>query len=180
MVKEADGTRLFGGSDWHSDVTFQNPCGLVSVLHAKELPPNGGDTGFANTIAAYSSLSPGMQTLAENLNGVHSYNGRGRPDHPEKTAIHPIVKRHPLTGEKGLYINRMFVTRFDGMTPEESEPLIDFFDRHITRMEFTCRVSWQTGQVVIWDNRFTLHYPINDFTGYRRRLLRCTAMCEPD
>ncbi len=179
MVKEATGNRLFGGSDWHADVTFRNPGALLSVLHAQELPPCGGDTGFANTINAYRALSPGMQALAQRLDAVHSYSGRGQPDHPTETAIHPVVKQHPITGEKGLYINRMFATRFQGMTPEESEPLIDFFDRHMTRPEFTCRISWQVGQVVIWDNRFTLHYPINDFTGYRRRLLRCTAMCEP-
>ena len=177
MVKDANGERLFGGSDWHADVTFRKPEGLLSVLHAKELPPRGGDTAFANCIAAYSALSSGMQEMLNPLKAVHSYNGRGVADHPTENACHPIVRTHPDSGQRGLYINRMFATRFVDWTCEESEPLIDFLDRHMTRPEFCCRLSWSPGQLVVWDNRFTLHYPINDFTGYRRRLLRCTAMC---
>ena len=176
MRKEPDGARLFGGSDWHADVTFRRPAAYVSVLHAKILPPLGGDTAFASTIAAYSALSPGLQTLLENLSAVHSYDGPDAPDHPEETAIHPVIRQHPVTGLKGLYINRMFATRFDGMTREESRPLIEFLDRHMSRVEFTFRHRWQPGDLVFWDNRFTLHYPVNDFTGHRRLLLRCTAL----
>ena len=176
MRKEPDGDRLFGGGGWHADVTFRKPAGHLSVLHAKVIPPIGGDTGFASTIAAFEALSRGMQALLRKLEAVHSYNGPGRPDHPEETAIHLVVRVHPDTGAEGLYINRMFATRFRGMTEAESRPLIDFLDRHMTRPEFTCRVRWQPGQVVIWDNRFTLHYPINDFTGERRLLLRCTTL----
>ena len=174
--KEPDGDQLFGGGGWHADVTYRKPAGHLSVLHAKVIPPVGGDTGFASTIAAFEALSPGMQAVLRELRTVHSYNGPGRPDHPEETAIHPVVRTHPDTGSEGLYINRMFATRFAGMTETESRPLIDFLDRHMTRPEFTCRVRWRPGQVVIWDNRFTLHYPINDFTGERRLLLRCTTM----
>ncbi|MDX1401841.1 MAG: TauD/TfdA family dioxygenase [Kiloniellales bacterium] len=176
MRKEPEGTRLFGGSDWHADVTFRKPAGYLSILHALILPPLGGDTGFANTIAAFGALSEGLQSVLRGLQAVHSYHGPGRPDCPGQTAIHPLVRRHPETGAEGLYINRMFVTRLQGMTAEESRPLIDFLDRHITRPEFTCRISWEKGQVVMWDNRFTLHYPINDFTGHRRLLIRSTAM----
>ena len=176
MVKEPDGERLFGGSDWHADVTFRNPEGYLSVLHSKVVPPLGGDTGFANTITAFATLSEGMQSLLRGLSAVHSYNGPGQPDHPTETAIHPVVRMHPETGEEGLYINRMFATRFAGMTEQESRPLIAFLDRHMTRPEFTGRISWQRGQVVMWDNRFTLHYPINDFSGHRRLLIRCTAL----
>ena len=179
MRREPDGDRLFGGGGWHADVTFRKPCGHLSVLHAKVIPPVGGDTGFASTIAAFETLSPGMKALLRGLDAVHSYDGPGRPDHPEETAVHPVVRVHPDTGAEGLYINRMFATRFHDMTEAESRPLIDFLDRHITRPEFTCRVRWQPGQVVIWDNRFTLHYPINDFTGKRRLLLRCTTLEGP-
>ena len=176
MRKEPDGTRLFGGSDWHADVTFRKPAGYLSVLHALIIPPVGGDTGFASTIAAFEALSPGLQTLLRGLEAVHSYNGPGRPDHPTETANHPVVRRHPVTGAEGIYLNRMFATRFTGMTEEESRPLIDFLDRHISRPEFTCRLRWRGREVVMWDNRFTLHYPINDFTGERRLLIRCTAL----
>ena len=176
MRKEPDGQRLFGGSDWHADVTFRKPAGYLSVLQAKILPPLGGDTAFASTIAAFEALSPGMQDLLRGLEAVHSYDGPGRPDHPTQTAIHPVVRRHPETDAEGIYLNRMFATRFLGMTETESRPLIEFLDRHMSRPEFGCRVSWRPGQVVMWDNRFTLHYPINDFTGHRRLLIRCTAM----
>jgi taurine dioxygenase len=176
MRKEPDGQRLFGGGDWHADITFRKPAGHLSILHAKILPPAGGDTGFASTIAAFEALSEGMRDMLRGLTAVHSYDGPGRPDHPTETAVHPVVRRHPDTGREGLYLNRMFATRFDGMTEAESRPLIDFLDRHMSRPEFSCRVRWRQGQVTIWDNRFTLHYPINDFTGHRRLLLRCSTL----
>lgn len=176
MRKEADGERLFGGSDWHADVTFRKPAAYVSVLHAKILPPLGGDTAFANTISAYETLSPGLQAVLEGLSAVHSYDGPDAPDHPSETAVHPVVREHPVTGKRGLYINRMFAKRFDGMTEAESQPLIDYLDRHMSRTEFTFRHRWQDGDLVFWDNRFTLHYPINDFAGHQRLLLRCTAL----
>ena len=176
MRKESDDTRLFGGSDWHADVTFRKPAGYLSVLHALIVPQLGGDTGFASTIAAFEALSGGMQDLLRGLEAVHSYGGPGKPDVEGETATHPVVRAHPDAGTEGIYLNRMFAKRFVGMTEAESRPLIDYLNRHITRPEFTCRVSWRPGQVVMWDNRFTLHYPINDFTGQRRLLIRCTAM----
>ena len=176
MLKEPDGERLFGGVCWHADVTFRKPAGYLSALHAKQLPPVGGDTLFASTVAAFAALSPGMQKMLRKLEAVHSYSGPDAPDHPTETAVHPVVRRHPETGEEGLYLNRMFVTRFVGMTPKESEPLLKFLDEHMTRCEFTARISWTEGQLVMWDNRFTLHYPINDFSGHRRLLYRCAAM----
>ena len=176
MRKEPEGSRLFGGSDWHADVTFRRPAGYLSCLHAQILPPLGGDTGFASCIAAWETLSPGMQEFLGQLDAVHSYSGPGVSDHPSETAIHPVVRTHPVTGKRGLYLNRMFATRFDGMTEDESRPILEFLDRHMTRTEFTFRHRWQEGDLVFWDNRFTLHYPINDFVGHRRLLHRCTAL----
>lgn len=176
MRKEPEGDRLFGGSDWHADVTFRKPPGYLSVLHARVIPPVGGDTAFASTVAAFEALSPAMRDCLRGLEAVHSYDGPTRPEHPDESATHPVVRRHPETGAEGIYLNRMFVTRFDGWSREESRPLIEFLHGHMTRPEFTCRVRWRLGHVVMWDNRFTLHYPINDFTGHRRLLLRCTAM----
>ena len=176
MRKEADGARLFGGSDWHADVTFRKPAGYLSCLHAKILPPLGGDTAFANCIVAFETLSPGLRGFLAELDAVHSYDGPDAPDHPTETAVHPVVREHPATGKRGLYLNRMFVKRFDGMTEAESRPLLDYLDRHMTRTEFTLRHRWRAGDLVFWDNRFTLHYPINDFTGHRRLLYRCTAL----
>lgn len=176
MRKEPEAGSMFGGGDWHADVTFRKPAGHLSFLHAKVLPPVGGDTGFASTIAAFEALSDGFKESLRDLEAVHSYDGPGRPDHPTETAVHPVVRRHPDTGREGLYINRMFATRFVGMTPEESKPLIDYLDRHISRPEFSTRIRWKPGQVTIWDNRFTLHYPTNDFTGHLRLLLRCSTL----
>ena len=176
MRKEPDGIRLFGGSDWHADVTFRNPAGYVSALHAKILPAVGGDTGFASGIAAYESLSPAFQSMLGRLTAVHCYNGPGQPDHPREIAEHPVIREHPVTGARGIYMNRMFVKRFVGMTEEESAPLISYLDQQMTRPELTFRHRWAEGDLVFWDNRFTLHYPINDFTGALRLLHRCTAM----
>jgi taurine dioxygenase len=174
--KEPDATRLFGGSDWHADVTFRKPAGYVSVLHAKILPPCGGDTAFASGVAAYAALAPGLRKMLDGLNAVHCYNGPGQPEHPTEIAEHPVVRVHPQTGARGLYLNRMFVKRFARMTEEESAPLIAFIDQHVSKPEFTFRHRWQDGDLVFWDNRFSLHYPINDFTGSLRLLHRCTAL----
>lgn len=174
--KEPNDERLFGGGCWHADVTFRKPAGYVSVLHAQIIPTLGGDTVFSSTIAAFNGLSGGMQSLLRKLDAVHSYDGPGKPDHKTQCATHPVVRQHPCTNSEGIYLNKMFATRFDGMTAEESRPLIEFLDRHMCRPEYTCRVRWRGGQVVMWDNRFSLHYPINDFQGQRRSLLRCTAL----
>jgi taurine dioxygenase len=176
LRREAEGGHLFGGGGWHADVTFQKPAGYFSFLHAKVLPPVGGDTGFASTVAAFRTLSPGMQDMLRGMSAVHSYDGPGRPEHSTLTVAHPVVRKHPRTGTEGLYLNTMFVTRFEGMTPTESRPLLLWLEAHMTRMEFTLRLRWKPGHLVIWDNRFTLHYPSNDFTGHERRMIRCATL----
>lgn len=176
MRKEPDGARLFGGEGWHADVTFEDPCGSITGLYANTVPPVGGDTLFANSIAAFETLSPTLQEMLRGLRAVHSYDGPGRPDRDGLTAVHPVVRRHPGTGSEGLYVNTMFVTRFDGMTAEETRPLLTFLEAHITRPEFVCRVQWSAGHLVLWDNRFTLHYPVNDFVGHARSLIRRVAL----
>lgn len=176
MRKEPDGVRLFGGSDWHADVTFQPMRGYVSVLHALIIPPFGGDTAFASTVRAFEALSPAMQDMLRGLRAVHNYYGPMGETVDGLNAVHPVVYVNPRTGHESIYLNRMFVTHFEGMTSEESRPLIDFLDKHMTRPEFTCRIQWEVGQVVMWNNFSTLHYPINDFSGERRLLIRCTAL----
>ncbi len=176
MRKEPDDVKLFGGADWHADVTFAKPAGCISFLHALVIPPAGGDTLFCSTVAAFGALSERMQDLLRGLTGVHSYDGPGLPDHPTLTVTHPVVRTHPDTGAEGIYLNAMFVKRFEGMSEYESRPLIDFLTRHMTQPEFTCRVHWNAGHLLAWDNRFTLHYPINDFTGHHRLLIRAVAL----
>ena len=180
MRKEPSGTRLFGGECWHADVTFAKPAGYVSILHALTIPPVGGDTAFSSTVAAFAALSSTMKDLLRGLDAVHSYDGPTKPDRDGLTAVHPVVRRHPGTEVEGIYLNRMFVVRFVGMSAYESRPIIDFLDQHMTRPEFTCRIRWREGHVVMWDNRFTLHYPIDDVVGHERLLLRCVALEPPE
>jgi taurine dioxygenase len=166
----------FGGESWHSDVTYLSPAGYVSILHAQEIPPVGGDTGFSSSMAAFTALSAGLQQTLRGLKAVHSYHGPKGQEDPRFSALHPVVRRHPVTGAEGLYLNRMFAVRFEGMTADESRPLLAFLCTHQERPEFTCRVAWRTGDAVLWDNRFTLHFPINDIVGQRRVMIRTTAL----
>ena len=116
--KEPNDERLFGGGCWHADVTFRKPAGYVSVLHAQIIPTLGGDTVFSSTIAAFNGLSGGMQSLLRKLDAVHSYDGPGKPDHKTQCATHPVVRQHPCTNSEGIYLYKMFATRFDGMTAD--------------------------------------------------------------
>ncbi|MGB0504578.1 MAG: TauD/TfdA dioxygenase family protein [Pikeienuella sp.] len=176
LLREPEDQIMFGGEGWHGDVTWLKPAGYASILHGLEIPPVGGDTVFASTIAAFEALSPGLQDTLRGLRAVHAYHWYEKREVPEWTAVQPVVRRHPATGREGLYINSMFVSRFEGMTEGESTPLLRWLYDHMIRHEFTCRFRWCVGGVLIWDNRFTLHYPINDFSGQRRRMIRTTAM----
>lgn len=176
LLREPDDAAMFGGESWHADVSWMSPGGYVSILHGIEIPPVGGDTAFASTIAAFEALSEGMKNLLRNLRAVHCYHWSERRDDPEFSAIHPVVRRHEPTGREGLYINRMFASHFEHMTVAESAPLLEQLFAHLEKHEFTCRFRWQPGDVLIWDNRFTLHFPINDFSGHRRLMIRTSCL----
>jgi taurine dioxygenase len=191
IVKTADDAVNFGGS-WHSDTSYLPEPALGSMLYALEVPHAGGDTLFANTRLAYEALSEAMQTMLAGLVGVNSseagYKGgraagmnriNGMKDtYNEASATyeseHPIIRTHPETGAKSLYIGRGHTRRFKDMTDEESRPLIDFLATHIVRPEFTCRFRWSKGALAIWDNRTTQHYALNDYQGQRRHMQRVT------
>ncbi|MEM9682473.1 MAG: TauD/TfdA family dioxygenase [Pseudomonadota bacterium] len=181
----------FGGS-WHSDTTYMEHPALGSVLYAKETPAAGGDTMFANMYCAYESLSDGMRASLDGLHALNSsaqnYRG-GRAAKMKKLAgmknsykvnsdvleaVHPVVRTHPVTGRKALYLNGSHTLRFRGMTEEESKPLIDFLAKHAVRPEFTCRLRWEPRTIAIWDNRCAQHYALNDYPGQRRRMHRVT------
>jgi len=191
IVKTETDTVNFGGG-WHSDTAYLERPALGTMLHALEVPAVGGDTLFANTELAYAALSAGLQRSLEGLVGINSseasYQG-GRaagiariagmsgayvPEAQTYEAEHPIVRTHPDTGAKCLYISRAHTVRFKGMTVEESRPLIEQLSAHITRPEFTCRSRWSDGAVAIWDNRTTQHFALNDYHGYRRHMRRVT------
>jgi len=156
---------------------------MGSMLLAREIPPYGGDTEFASQYLAYEALSEGMRRLLDGLIGVNSSAKadvtRTREDRVKEysrhyEAEHPVVRTHPETGRKALYVNRGHTVRFRGMTEAESAPLLEFLFRHQVKAEFTCRFQWQVGSLAFWDNRCTQHNPINDYHGHRRVMHRIT------
>jgi taurine dioxygenase len=195
IVKEEDETTNFGGR-WHSDTTYLERPPLATLLYAVETPSKGGDTLFTNTYAAYDALSEGMRKLADRLVGINSAglkSGGGRTQMHGKIggmkiqgtdaadqvqAEHPVARTHPETGRKALYVSHSHTVRFKDMTEEESRPLVDWFQAHQTRPEFTCRVRWQPGTLTVWDNRCTQHCAVNDYHGERRRMRRLTVGAE--
>jgi taurine dioxygenase len=158
---------------------------MASMLLARELPPVGGDTLFANMYLAYETLSAGMKRLLDGLVAVNASSKadvtRTREDRTggddrrrEYVAEHPVVRTHPETGRKALYVNVGHTVRFKDMTAEESAPLLDYLFAHQIRPEFTCRFSWRKGSIALWDNRCAQHNPVNDYHGYRRVMHRIT------
>jgi taurine dioxygenase len=181
----------FGGI-WHSDTTYLEVPPMASMLVAREVPPAGGDTEFANMYLAYETLSSGMKRLLDGLVAVNSSAAadvsRTREDRlkdsaradakKEYTASHPVVRVHPETGRRALYVNCAHTVRFEGMTAEESAPILKFLYAHQTRPEFTCRFRWHPGSLAMWDNRCAQHNAINDYQGHRRLLHRITLAGE--
>ena len=176
----------FGGV-WHSDTAYLDVPPMASMLVARQIPPYGGDTLFANMYLAYEALSDGMKAMLEGLTAVNSSAkadaSRTREDRMKDSArevkkdyvaAHPVVRRHPETGRRALYVNVAHTVRFDGMSEEESTPLLDYLFRHQTRPEFTCRFRWRPGSIAFWDNRCAQHNAVNDYAGHRRLLHRIT------
>jgi taurine dioxygenase len=187
-VTKLENERVNFGGIWHSDTTYLERPPMGTMLIAREVPPYGGDTLFANMYLAYEALSDGMKQLLDGLCAVNSSakpdTSRTREDRVRSdptarsaegfVAEHPVVRAHPETGRKALYVNVAHTMRFVGMTEEESAPLLGYLFRHQIRPEFTCRFAWRPGSLVFWDNRATQHNPINDYHGYRRVMHRIT------
>lgn len=192
LIKEA-ATRtkaLFGGG-WHTDSSFLAAPPSVTILRAIEIPPYGGDTVWANCALAFRMLSPAMQAMlrplkvrmsaeANFMTQLH-LNGEAisfASDEKRADAFagncHPLVRTHPFTGEESLYVDEAYAIGIEGMTTAESRPILDFLSRHIIQHGFTCRLRWEAGMVVMWDNRTTLHIAANDYDGYRREMYRTT------
>jgi taurine dioxygenase len=197
VLKEADEQRIstFGGT-WHSDFSFLDEPPALTLLHAIELPAVGGDTVWSSQYAAFEALSPALQRVLESLRAVqtgwpHGTSGpsagaavsrsvvmtRNDPS-ADREVLHPVVRVHPITGRRALFVNPVYTQRFEGMTVEESRPLLQFLFDHAVRAEFTCRLRWTPGTLAIWDNRCLLHLAINDYDGSRRLLHRTTTAGE--
>jgi taurine dioxygenase len=187
VLKLEHETVNFGGI-WHSDTTYLERPPMASMLIARQVPPAGGDTEFASMYLAYETLSEGMKRLLEPLTAVNSSAladvSRTREDRIRDSARpgaarryeaeHPVVRVHPETGRRALYVNVAHTERFSGMTREESLPLLRFLFRHQVRPEFTCRFRWRPGSIALWDNRCAQHNAINDYPGQRRLMHRLT------
>jgi taurine dioxygenase len=177
----------FGGL-WHTDTAYLERPPMGTMLIAREVPPFGGDTMFANMYLAYETLSAGMRRL---LDGVAAVNSSAKADvtktredriregakadaKHEYVAAHPVVRTHPESGRKALYVNAGHTVRFQDMTEAESAPLLQYLFAHQQRPEFTCRFRWDVGSIAFWGNRCAQHNPVNDYHGDRRVMHRVT------
>ncbi|MEN3950798.1 TauD/TfdA family dioxygenase [Iodidimonas sp. SYSU 1G8] len=191
IVKEPDDRLNFGGG-WHSDMSFLDKPVLGSILYAREIPRTGGDTMWANMCLAYDALSTGMKQMLAGLTAIHTaediYGAQGIYNNDDRRSMrtqaaeqasgraeHPVVRTHPETGRKLLFVNEAFTTKFKGMTRAESRPLLDFLCQHATSAPFVYRHRWTENEVAFWDNRCTQHFALNDYAGQRRVMHRVTV-----
>jgi taurine dioxygenase len=207
LVKEADerSGHIFG-SGWHTDSPFLAEPPAITILRSVEVPPFGGDTMWANSALAYRTLSDGMKSLIAPLRvrmsmrevlasaQVHATADdspvgrlaalRGQAELPEpvarkvKGAAHPLVRSHPVTGEKALYCDGSYAIGLEGLREAEARPILDFLVAHMTQPALTCRLRWEPDMVALWDNRLCIHQAFNDYDGYRRELYRTTIAGE--
>lgn len=158
--------------EWHTDLTFQAEPALMSILKVIKCPPTGGDTMWSNLCDAFDALSPPMQEMCTGLSALHDAHPHDRAD---KMTIHPVVRIHPVTGRKALYVNEHFTRRIVEMSAVESDTMLRFLTRWVQNPRFTVRYHWSEGAVGMWDNRCTQHCVLNDFTD-ERIIQRVTVM----
>jgi taurine dioxygenase len=175
------------GEDWHSDVSCEPEPPMGSVLHIRQCPPKGGDTLFANMYAAYEALSDRMKAYLDGLTAIHdgehvyrgTYSNFGVQDkvvYPR--AEHPVVRTHPVTGRKLLFVNEWFTTRIVGIPRDESEAILAYLYKHSTNPLFQCRFRWQPDSIAFWDNRCTMHRAMWDYWPHARSGARATIKGE--
>jgi len=201
VIKEADAkSKMVFGGGWHTDSPFLDRPPSVSLLYAVQIPPYGGDTIWYNAAKAYDNLSDVMKRMIAPLKvhmsgekGVASLRGLREKAEDKKVgkmwdnmdeqamidgAFHPLVRTHPVSGEKALFIDKVYAKGFEGMIAYESAPLIEFLVSHITQEVFSCRLRWSENTLCLWDNRLCLHRAFNDYDGFRREMHRTTVKGE--
>ena len=207
LIKEADDpSKMVFGEGWHTDSPFLPSPPAITILRSIQVPPFGGDTTWANTALAYAMLSEVYRDMIQGLRVRFSLRDvlksaqdavevsdspigrlaatRTLESLPEdlrrKIAgnAHPLVRTHPVTGEKALYVDAAYAVGIEGMLPEESAPILRYLAEHITQPAFTCRLRWEPDMLVLWDNRLCVHQAYNDYQGYRRELYRTTVAGE--
>jgi len=181
-VKKLEHEKVNFGGVWHSDTTYLEQPPMASMLLAREVPPAGGDTLFANMYLAYDRLSERIRALLDGMTAIHDgemlYRGRYGSDDAGKVyprAEHPVVRTHPVTGRKCLYVNRFFTTRIVGLSKIESDGLLQMLFRHVETPEFQVRFRWQPGSIAFWDNRCAQHRALWDYYPNRRYGHRVTV-----
>ena len=190
MIIHADEhSKVVAGNRWHSDASCDERPPAATILHLPVIPHVGGDTVFASTEAAYEALSEPMKQFLSDKVAVHeSLHDYREPDgskeselreHSASSAEHPVIRTHPVTGHKALYVNRAYTTGIKGLEPNQSQAILDILFDHIERrLEFQCRFSWTTGAVALWDNRSTQHYAVWDYYPQRRSGWRVSVLGE--
>lgn len=202
VIKEANTTtKMVFGSGWHADSLFLECPPSIAINYGKDMPPYGGDTMFANTCLAYRCLSDGMKKLIDPLKVWMSGKNVARTMLAEKEGstkitglgnieldvdmqkmidgtFHPLVRTHPVTGEKSLFVEKTYSCGIEGLSEAEAMPIIDYLANFATQESFTCRLRWENKTVIMWDNRICLHQAFNDYEGYRREMYRATVMGE--
>jgi len=193
LRREPDETASHFGGGWHSDYSFQEAPPAATLLLSKEVPPVGGDTLFADGYAAYDALSDTMKRLIAPLRGIHSaalpyskegfYANEGKQrslkivpsDEARRTRTHPVVRTHPETRRKALWVNPVYTVGIDGLHPDEAQAILGYLTAHAIKPQFQYRHKWQADMLVIWDNRCVQHFADAGFDGYRRVMWRTTT-----
>jgi len=192
VLKPAGESASFGVG-WHTDNSFFEQPSLATCLYAERVPPYGGDTLFASMERAYDALSDTMKAWLETASAVHSasraydpkvtgeakYRGEAAINYTYSDAIHaeathPVVRTHPVSGRKSLYVNPMFTQHIVGLEADESDAVLEFLYRHCAKPAFGCRFRWQAGSLALWDNRSVQHYALDDYREFERLLYRVT------
>jgi alpha-ketoglutarate-dependent taurine dioxygenase len=207
LIKEADdpSTMVFGES-WHTDSPFLPEPPSITILRSVQIPPYGGDTMWANCALGYRMLSDTYQRLIAGLKVHFSLRDVLKSTHEAvevsdspigrlaatrdaaqlsedlqrkiRGSVHPLVRTHPFTGDKSLYVDPSYGIGLEGMLAEESAPILKFLTEHVTQPAFTCRLRWEKDMVALWDNRACVHQAYNDYQGFRREMYRTTVAGE--
>ncbi len=183
VIKADEKSKFVAGEEWHTDVSCDLEPPMGSILYMTEVPSNGGgDTLFASMTAAYDALSEPMQRFLEGMTAIHDgdhvYRGRYGGDDPDRKyprAEHPIVRTHPVTGRRALYVNRGFTTRIVQLSRHESDAMLELLYRHAETPEFQCRFKWRPGSIAFWDNRCVQHHALWDYYPLKRYGHRITV-----
>lgn len=193
VIKEADvKTKMVFGSGWHTDSAFLERPPSVALNYGKDMPPYGGDTMFANTVLAYNSLSDAMKKMLAPLKVwmsakrvIYAMNQETENVNLDidtqnmiKGSYHPIIRTHPITKEKSIFVDRTYANGIEGMSENEAMPIINYLGEFSTQESFTCRLRWENNTFIMWDNRICLHQAFNDYEGYRREMYRATVKGE--